>query len=252
MVGPLADCLAHTAPDGWELSRTIGDGASKARLDALLGGNDTPAVLFTASHGVGFERRDPRQRDQQGSLLCQDWPGPEHDIREGHYFGAGDVAAGADVHGLIAFFFACHGAGVPKVDQFALYERRRRPRPLAPEPFVARLPQRLLAHPNGGALAVIGHVDRAWAFSFLCANGEGQIGAFTRSLDLLMKGFPVGCAMESFNLKYAAISADLTHAIQRLHYRERVSEQEIANLWAANNDARGYCVVGDPAVRVAV
>jgi hypothetical protein len=58
--------------------------------------------------------------------------------------------------------------------------------------------------------------------------------------------------MEAFNLKYATIAADLTLAIQKLHYKERVGKQEIANLWAANNDARGYCVVGDPAVRVAV
>lgn len=252
MVEPLVRFLLGMAADGWEVSQTIGDGATKSALGELLGGRDTPAVLFTASHGVGFERSDPRQRDQQGALLCQDWPGVQHGIDESHYFCAHDVAAGADVHGLIAFLFACHGAGVPKVDQFALYERRRRPKPLAPEPFVARLPQHLLAHPNGGALAVIGHVDRAWAFSFLCRNGGSQLGAFNRVLELLLKGFPVGCAMEAFNLKYAKIAADLTLAIQKLHYKEGVGKQEIANLWAANNDARGYCVVGDPAVRVAV
>jgi hypothetical protein len=67
-----------------------------------------------------------------------------------------------------------------------------------------------------------------------------------------MKGYPVGHAMEVFNLRYAGIAADLAVAIQRLHYGEKVDKDEIAALWAANNDARGYCVVGDPSVRAAI
>jgi hypothetical protein len=45
--------------------------------------------------------------------------------------------------------------------------QRSRSKP-AGAPSSHGMPIRLLAHPNGGALAVIGHVERAWIYSFGC------------------------------------------------------------------------------------
>ena len=53
---------------------------------------------------------------------------------------------------------------------------------IAPGPFPARLPQRLLAHPAGSALAVIGHVDRAWGYSIKPKQAGRQIGALCQAM----------------------------------------------------------------------
>ena len=83
-----------------------------------------------------------------------------------HFLAAADVADDANVNGMVALLFACFGAGTPDADQFLMdLSQAGTAPPLAPKPFIAALPRRLLAHPNGSALAVIGHIDRAWGFS---------------------------------------------------------------------------------------
>src|SRR6185369_7057447 len=140
-----------------------GAGASKQALfDAFHAPANTkpPAFLFTASHGMGFPLGHPKQSDSQGALLCQDWPGLGQ-IGPEHYFAASDLTDEARVHGMIAFHFACYGAGTPAFDRF-IYEPGESPEPIAKEAFISALPKKLLSHSKGGALAVIGHVERAW------------------------------------------------------------------------------------------
>ncbi|HSG39482.1 MAG TPA: hypothetical protein VLE27_07565 [Thermoanaerobaculia bacterium] len=259
LVKPLAERLGAPAEWqestdwDWEIQTVMPQDATKERLGRLIGGDETPALLFTASHGMGFPCGDPLQRAHQGALLCQDWPGPKEwrkSVPPDFYFAGEDVSESARVAGMVVFHFACHGAGAPALDEFAI-SGGASPRQIAPEPFVSRLPQRLLSHPGGGALAVVGHVERAWAHSFLSKTSTSQIGAFESALRLLMDGYPVGYAMEFFNLQYAELAADLTLALQRSGYGEKIPK-EIESLWLANNDARNYAVIGDPAVRVAV
>src|SRR5207249_10310181 len=109
LVDPLADELKKRLPS-LKLQTVMPSSATKARLSRLLGGDETPALLFTASHGMGFPKDDPRQGPDQGALLCQDWPGPrewDRPIPPEHYFAAGDVASDAGLLGLIAMHFAC-------------------------------------------------------------------------------------------------------------------------------------------------
>ena len=112
---PLAAGLADVS-SGWSVRTILGDEATKARLAALLGGEETPAFLFTAGHGMGFPRAMRDSSITRARLLCQDWPGPvawRDEIPVDFYFSGADIGADARVHGLIQFAFACYGAGTP-------------------------------------------------------------------------------------------------------------------------------------------
>ena len=263
LVDPLATAFAQQLSQqaGWQVQHWEAAAANKAKLARLLGGGETPAFLFSASHGAGFSQSgDARQRGQQGAIVCSDWPGrgaPE----EKHVLTADDIGDDAHLLGLISFFFACYGAGTPRYDDFTVNARQRAGQPvsgleqverteIAPQPFVARLPQRLLGHPRGGALAVVGHVDRAWGTSFAW-EGARQLGTFESALTKLFGGDRLGFVMEDFNNRYAELSTEVATRIEAIKFREIVPPEELARLWTANSDARNYVVVGDPAVKLA-
>ncbi len=248
LVQPLADWMAGERSD-WTVERIVGGDANKQQLAELLGGENTPALIFTASHGIGFDDGDPRQLPHQGALLCQDWPGPKEwkaPIPPDHYLSADDIADSVNPAGLIAFHFACYGAGTPKLDSFAHRDKKRRQ--IAPHNFLARLPQRLLGHSRGGALAVVGHVDRSWSYSFDWPQAGKQLQVFESTLGRLLEGYPVGAAMEYFNQRYAELSTDLSAEIEEVEFGAPPDFMSLSQTWTANNDARSYVIVGDPAV----
>lgn len=162
-----------------------------------------------------------------------------------HYLSGADVPA-AGCEGLVAFLFACHGAGTPHLDDY--------PHPLLPAPaeiaaraFVAALPQRLL---GAGAVAVVGHVDRAWPCSFAWqGSGAAQLQAFKSLFQRLLRGAPVGLACDNLNLRYAELSAALADALKDLRFG-KAPDADFGYLWAAAHDARAYVILGDPAARV--
>ena len=256
LAAPLADALERDQIDRWQVSRFLGEHATKERLASLLG-RDVPSLLVTASHGVGFSAGDPRQRSDQGALLCQDWDGPRAgSLTPSHYFAGDDIPADADLRGLVGFHFACFGAGTPKHDDFSRNGDLPSLVDIAPHAFVARLPQRMLGRARG-ALACIGHVDRAWASSFLQADprqagaATAQISVFESALKRLMEGRCVGHAMDYFDLRYAELASDLAARIEdATKYGVAVDDRELAQMWLYANDARDYAVIGDPAVRI--
>jgi hypothetical protein len=236
---------------GWQITDDIGTPTTKQRLYDLLTGDAGPAVLFTASHGVSASGE--RQREVQGALLCQDWLGPMKKagrIGEEHYLAGWDIPFDQPLLPQVIFAFACYAGGTPRITDFADTARAAR-HVLAGQSFVARLPQRLLGNPAGGALAFVGHVDRAWSCSFLWQGTDPQITAFTSTLLALLDGVRLGSAMEAMNSRYAELSTELTSRIDQYRKFGRVvDDHELVGLWTGNNDARSYVLLGDPAVRL--
>jgi hypothetical protein len=263
LIAPLAEELAPTqAEEQWALETVEPADATKARLGELLGGPQTPSLLFTATHGAAFSQDDAFYPQHQGALVTQEWPGPlawKKRLKVDFLFSGQDVGDAAQLWGMIAVFFACFGAGTPRVSDF-YHLKEYKPTEqlhLADEALLAPLPRRLLSHPKGGALAVAGHVERAWTTSF--KEGPGpfaprDLDAFKELFRLLMLGFPLGAAFEDMNTRYAHYSIQITKELfpvmhQGMIYTDDL-KREVARLWTANNDARNYIIVGDPAVRL--
>jgi hypothetical protein len=259
LVKPLADGIPATAEQPAEVGIAATSGfrfrkiwGTDARKEALLdvlrgkGSSNRPAFLFTASHGVGFKNDDPVQRDRQGALLCQDWR-PFNPVAQEHCVAASDVTMDARVHGLVSLHFACYGAGTPAHDQF-VHKPGQPPRQIAPKPFFARLLQRLLSHPNGSALACIGHVERAWGYSITTAGAGAQLLPFSNCMGRVLNGQPVGLALKDFNERYASLTVTLAGLLQQVGFGVKIPDAELASRWVERNDAEGYVLLGDPAV----
>ena len=251
LVAPLSKALTANGGDAWKVQTLLAAEATRANLSRAVLAPQRPSLLFTASHGMGFPDGDARQLPDQGALLCQDWPGPlQHrgPIPADFYFSASDVPADANLGGLIAFHFACYGAGTPKFDDYAHSAKVRAQ--IAPRAFVSALCQRELGLAQGGALAVVGHVERAWTYSFSWPGAGDDLTVFETALDQVMSGGRLGAAMNSFSQKYADVAVSLNGVLEDERFGAARNDAMLAGLWTANNDARSYVVLGDPAVRL--
>ncbi|HSN78627.1 MAG TPA: hypothetical protein VL334_26450 [Anaerolineae bacterium] len=233
-----------TSKSGFATGRVWDDAATRPALAEIFAppaASDPAAFLFTASHGLGFRQPHPEQPAIQGALKCQDNAG----------FSAQTLAEtpGVRVHGLVAFFFACYGAGTPREEQY-LREVDQPPPVLADKPFIAALPKALLSHPQGGALACIGHIERAWNYSFIATHIGEQITPYWNAVRRILDGLPVGYALKDMRERYATLSTGLSQTLWNMRFGLQPTDQELVTAWAERNDAGGYVVIGDPAVRL--
>jgi hypothetical protein len=248
LVQPLQGELQQLA-GAWQVGADIGEGATRARLEQLLIGPGAPDLLFTASHGVSGSTG---YRDVAGALLCQDWPGPltaRGTVSEDHYLAGRHLPSAKPIGPRVVFSFACFGAGTPRLTDYP--GAAGGSMELDETGFTARLPQRLLGA-AGGALAFVGHVDKAWSCSFLWKGLAAQVTPFVSTLLALMDGARLGPAMESLTSRYAEIATELTLRMDGFRrYGKAIEDADLVGLWTATHDARAYVVLGDPAVRAA-
>lgn len=256
----LIDTLADTVEswDKWPVERYLRREATKDTLLRILHGDAAPGVLFTAGHGADWPQDRPgglaRQMRYQGGLQC---------AGEEQWLFADDIDPRADLTGLIPFLFACFSGGVPRFD--TMTERPDQTgRRIADRSFVSALPRRLLSLERP-PLAVVGHVDRASTTTFdwrsevqheWVPGAQGQATYFELALRVLLEGHAVGFAVDFFGQAWMDLTGRVfEHLAKALKSRDRrVSQKEwahVAALWGARQDARGFTVFGDPAVRFA-
>lgn len=230
--------------------------------------NDTessePGVLFSLSHGLGGPadgwRKEEDRRGRQGAM----------------HFGSRDPVTGADLAtrafmpGGVWFMFACYGAGTPDVSAYKHWLER-----LAklgkvksagdvlsglkgPKPFIAALPQRVLANPKG-PLAFYGHVDLAWTYSFQDGvdASKRRPGQFHRVVDPVLRADRVGVAVAELTRTMASTETELVglydeDARTGAASREAAEDIRRAYLWMERQDLAGYVLLGDPAARLPV
>ncbi len=266
LVRPLVNTFANDAALGFTVEHYHKDGQVPTKqnlLDLLTRTNQQPSLLFTATHGLMLPIDDyERQRKEQGAFVCQDWPGDkpgqEKPISNHMYLAGTDLKGDMRFDGLIAFAFACYSGGTPRLSDFAHFDEQRLPE-LTQKPFVAYLPQRLLAQ---GALAFIGHVERVWDYSFTIEEQPGfgypNTDTFKHTLRAVLKGVPVGHAMEMFNQRYLSLNQVVfegSKSLFRRYFKEEddtVDLGDLARQWAALHDARSYVLYGDPYVSLRI
>ncbi|MCG8455386.1 MAG: hypothetical protein MI919_03825, partial [Holophagales bacterium] len=236
LVRPLLDTIHRRR--SWELHDILEEDATKNALLSLLAGGNRPEILFFAGHGLGpSEKRE----DILGSLVCSDAHNLETDLRRPTYFSASDVPS-ADLRGMVAVLFGCHTVGVPELDSFATPEPKR----LGPADRFAALPQRLLSQPNG-ALAVLGHVDRAWSHSYRYGQVP-QPETFLSLFGALLDGEPLGAASGFLGDRCHQASSHYGRLLQEFARTEE-APADLTHFWVVEQDARSYLIFGDPAVR---
>ncbi|CAM3936928.1 hypothetical protein [Corallococcus exiguus] len=224
-----------------------------------------PTLLFSMSHGLGSPRAGWRSTDAklalQGAL----------NLGEGQHLDGAALAQRPFLPGGIWFLFACFGAGTPSRSAFHHWLKQLQaggqfsgrlesltaalPRP-GERPFVAALPQSVLANPQG-PLAVIGHVDLAWTYGFQDRDHrQGKVSRFMEPLQQLARGRRVGLGLSwllrgghQANLELTTLY-DQEEAARSAGKPSTVDPLRRSHLWMLRQDLGGYVLLGDPAVRL--
>jgi hypothetical protein len=229
----------------------VADKASKPQLQTLLsGGANTPAILFTGSHGADYSGATPDvQRKMQGALVTQEWSTGDP-LGPTNSFSGGDVPANANLLGTMAFLFACYSGGCPANDS---YERNADGSPIriAEQDMISSLPQRLLAC---GVLAVFAHVDIAHCDSFISTDDTPQPQIIRSPLEFLMDGMRAGRAADTLTSVWSSLSALAGTAKPPTGTTSAAAQKRAAyaRQIVSRDDLRNFILLGDPAARLKV
>jgi len=232
-----------------------------------------PSVLLSLSHGLGpprqqrWTRAEARQRQGAMSFGAEGALMPE------------DVATAPFLPGGLWIYFACFGAGTPSHSAYHHWVEmltQHGMEGMGPMSamlrgldeggggFVSGLARAALANPNG-PLALLGHLDLAWSYSYeeLRVRGDGGTHRITGSnrsqnfFNLMRKmvaGERVGAACLALGRVIDDVSRELNTHYDRCQQRgggtDNADSLTLGNLWMLRQDLLGYALLGDPAVRL--
>lgn len=225
-----------------------------------------PSILFTVSHGAGAPRGGWKsyedQRARQGAMSFG---------REGKLAGS-DINEDPFLPGGLWFMLACYGAGTPNTSAYRHWLEKLKqtgefggqaqsvlaslPSGNAP-PFVAALPQAVLANPNG-PLAVIGHIDLAWTYSFEERDTGKPVSRPSKFMEILrsaLKGDRVGVSFRELVRFLGFINHELNELYDDSAQKGLSEASDAArsgHLWMLRQDLSGYILLGDPAARLPI
>ncbi len=234
----------------------------------MMAGDESPSLLCSVSHGLGAPHKGwkspDHQRQLQGALaVAPDEPLTADMVREMPFLPGG-----------IWFCVACFGAGTPPESAYhgwlsllsetgAVHRNQinavLKSLPATGErPFVAALPQALLANPNG-PLAVIGHMDLAWTFGFTDPSSKRSRASRMLAVQrAILAGSRSGVSLDTLMHVYRETNDELMAGYQLQRdaaargQADPVSPGKLGKLWMQRNDLRGYVLLGDPATRLAI
>ena len=255
MAQPLSQLISQKL--GFPTTAILGEEATKAAFVAALA-DRSPALVYTASHGLGAPRAGlDVQKQVNGALCCQH--GPDASPAEWLFRGL-DVPTTPFVEGGVFFQFACYGYGTPATSDFMHWMGEDSLN--SEEDFVAALPKRLLAHPRG-PIAYVGHVDVAWLHGFadpespyILDTWQPRMAPFASAVRRLLETRPVGRAMWEMNQRYDITNAIIANTIDRWQ-RGKLEltgerKERFVSTFITRSDAQNYMVFGDPAARVRI
>ncbi len=275
--GLLAPALAQTRQDREKGTfkagdiEHIGDAGPLSATELLAAAaSDQPTLLFSISNGCGAPKAG--------------WQSPEEQLRTqgamvlgpGERLTAEDVASRPFLPGGAWFYFACFGAGTPQRSAYHHWLAALRDLGLyggnvdsvlrslpgdRGRPFVGALPQAALAN-ESGPLAVMGHVDLAWTFSFqdVAVPGRYRTSRFQDIFRTIVEGKRVGAGYFKLQRFFNQASVDLAEMYNQDARRraalppeeEKARKLRKALLWMLRQDLSAYVLLGDPAARLAV
>jgi hypothetical protein len=258
-LGPLAHGTPGEAghPEEPPITHVLGYGsvdltgphAAQTALAGVLEGETTsgliPALLVAASPGIGAG-----SLPAIGALLSREWSG-NRPVHPHQFFAAADVSDRARPHGLVAILLAHYAGGLP-VELLDQPPAAPRGRPQHIPCGIPDLAQRLLAHPSGGALAVLANVGPAVEFWTGEPGKPHPVGIFRNLVGRLLSGEPVGSATGDLSARYAALSSDLLEELERSPPEEWSKNAEVQRRRDERQSAGEFLVLGDPAVQIRV